>query len=720
MAIKKNIAAAEYFYQNNDFENAKLVCKAILKDDNKNVNAIILLADINIKSEKYDKALTYINEAINEDDGNYKIYFKKSLILYKLTKFKEALENNEKSIKLNSKNEEAYNLKAIILENLNEDKKALESWNKAIEIKPDYAEAYFNMANYYNFNNNYELSLHCYNKAIKINNKYFLALVNRADLYYKNQKFEFALLDYNNLINQNPEIARLYYSKASVLNYLGQYKGAISSLNEVINLKPKFAKAFFLRGMIVWKQKLYKQALLDLEKSYSLEKNNYFLNSLIILKSILCDWKNIENYQEKLINSIENIKITEFPIFTQHFIDSPELEQKVSIAFNKNFKISEKPKLNKKNKKIRLGYYSADFRNHATSNLIARIFELHNKEKFEIIAFSFCPLNNKDLTQKRIIKSCDKFIDVHKKIDQEISQLSRELEIDIALDLMGFANNNKYNIFALGCAPIQINYLGYPGTCGPYVMDYIVADNTLISKENEKFFSEKIIYLPNSYQPNDDKKEISKKEISKKDFNLPEDKFIYCSFNRSYKITPKMLNIWVDILKQNENSILWLLADNDLTKSNLKNEITKLGIDVERLIFADQIDHSVHLARHKLADLFIDTFPIPGHTTVSDALWTGVPIVTKIGNSFASRVSASLLKALNVCELITKTDEEYKEKILSLSNDKNKLLKIKEKIIKNISIEPLFNSKLYTNNLEKAYINVYKNHLENNKNNYKV
>tara|TARA_B100002051_G_C16723473_1_gene633881 strand:- start:437 stop:1948 length:1512 start_codon:yes stop_codon:yes gene_type:complete len=500
----------------------------------------------------------------------------------------------------------------------------------------------------------------------------------------------------------------MHYNKAVVLNHLGQKKAAIASLNKAIELKAKFPKAYFLRGQIAWQFKLYKQALSDLEKAYSLKKNSDFLNSLIILKSVLCDWNNIENYQKELVNFTKTEQKTEFPIFIQHFEDSPELELKAAEAFNRHIKVFPRPALKNKKKKIRLGYYSADFRNHATAHLISRVFELHDKENFEIYAFSFCPLNEKDIWQKRINNSCDNFIDVYKKNDQEISKLSKELEIDIAIDLMGFVNNNRYKIFAKGCAPIQINYLGYPGTCGPNIMDYIIADNILINEKNKKFFSEKIISLPNCYQPNDDKKIISEKKITKKEYNLPENKFIFCNFNRSYKINFKMLNIWSDILKQKDNSIIWLFADNEITKKNLKDEFSKLGINSSRVVFADPTDHSNHLARHRLADLFLDTYPYTGHTTTSDALWTGLPVVTKIGNSFSSRVSSSILSAISLNELITNCDEEYKSLILNLSNDKNKLNKIKEKIIENIKTKPLFNSKLYTENLENAYYKVFK------------
>tara|TARA_Y100000590_G_scaffold150951_1_gene173423 strand:+ start:10812 stop:12947 length:2136 start_codon:yes stop_codon:yes gene_type:complete len=708
MAINKNLASAKYFYDNNDLEAAKKICETVLNNNKQNLEAINLITLINIKKENFQEALKYSNLASQLDDKNYENFFKNAMILQRLNKSDEALKNLELAINLNKKKAELYNLKAIIHENLGEDQKALENWGKAIKIKKDYAEVYFNIANYYNFNDNYEKSLDNYNKALQINNNYFLALVNRTDLYLKYQKYELALVDYEIITNQEPNMTRMHYNKAVVLNHLGQKKAAIASLNKAIELKAKFPKAYFLRGQIAWQFKLYKQALSDLEKAYSLKKNSDFLNSLIILKSVLCDWNNIENYQKELVNFTKTEQKTEFPIFIQHFEDSPELELKAAEAFNRHIKVFPRPALKNKKKKIRLGYYSADFRNHATAHLISRVFELHDKENFEIYAFSFCPLNEKDIWQKRINNSCDNFIDVYKKNDQEISKLSKELEIDIAIDLMGFVNNNRYKIFAKGCAPIQINYLGYPGTCGPNIMDYIIADNILINEKNKKFFSEKIISLPNCYQPNDDKKIISEKKITKKEYNLPENKFIFCNFNRSYKINFKMLNIWSDILKQKDNSIIWLFADNEITKKNLKNEFSKLGINSSRVVFADPTDHSNHLARHRLADLFLDTYPYTGHTTTSDALWTGLPVVTKIGNSFSSRVSSSILSAISLNELITNCDEEYKSLILNLSNDKNKLNKIKEKIIENIKTKPLFNSKLYTENLENAYYKVFK------------
>ena len=357
---------------------------------------------------------------------------------------------------------------------------------------------------------------------------------------------------------------------------------------------------------------------------------------------------------------------------------------------------------NKLNKKIRIGYYSADFREHAMSYLLANLFEQHDKTKFELIAFSFGSGKNDEI-RNRISSSFDKFIDVNLKSDKEIFQLSRDLKIDIAVDLMGFTQNSRFNIFIQRCAPIQVNYLGYPGTSGANCIDYLIADKILIPKENQKYFSEKIVYMPDSYQVNDSKRKISDKVFTKKELNLPEDGFVFCCFNQSYKITPYVYDIWMKLLKRVDGSVLWLIKDSDIGSHNLKKEAQKRGVEPDRIIFAEKMSNSEHLARHRLADLFIDTFPYTAHTTCSDALWSGLPVITKMGESFVSRVSASLLTAIGLPELITKTEKDYEELTFKIARDKSLLNEIKKKLNKNRAIKPLFNTKLFTKNIESAF-----------------
>ena len=316
--------------------------------------------------------------------------------------------------------------------------------------------------------------------------------------------------------------------------------------------------------------------------------------------------------------------------------------------------------------------------------------------------------------RKRVSSAFDQFINVNSKSDKEIAGLSRDLKIDIAVDLMGFTKNHRFGIFIERCAPIQVNYLGYAATTGSDSIDYIIGDKVLIPKENQKDYSEKVIYLPDSFMVNDFTKKISDKIFTKEELGLPIKSFVFCSFNNYYKITPKIFDVWMRLLKQVEGSVLWLTEGNLTGIKNLQKEANERGIDSERLIFAKRTKLLAdHLARHKAADLFIDTIPYNGHATASDALWSGLPVLTRIGKSFSSRVSASLLNALGLSELITYTEKEYEDLAIELAKNPNKLKEIKNKLEKNKISKPLFNTKIFANNIESAYVKIYDRYLKN-------
>jgi predicted O-linked N-acetylglucosamine transferase (SPINDLY family) len=297
--------------------------------------------------------------------------------------------------------------------------------------------------------------------------------------------------------------------------------------------------------------------------------------------------------------------------------------------------------------------------------------------------------------------------------DMEIAKLSRDNGIDIAIDLKGYTYNARPNIFAYRCAPIQINYLGFPGTLGSKNFDYIIADSFIVPHHNQKFYTEKIIYLPHCYQVNDSKKVISSSQYRKKDFGLPDNKFIYCSFNNTYKITPIIFDSWMQILKTVENSVLWLFEENEIAANNLKLEASKKGVDMNRLIFAQKLPLDEHLSRCQLADLCIDTFPCNGHTTTSDALWAGIPVVTLAGESFSSRVAGSLLNTIGAPELITYSVNDYINLAIELASSREKFFTIKNKITANRITSPLFDINLFTENIELSYQRIYTNSLSN-------
>ncbi|MBU3632018.1 hypothetical protein ICN21_01680, partial [Polynucleobacter sp. AP-Feld-500C-C5] len=324
------------------------------------------------------------------------------------------------------------------------------------------------------------------------------------------------------------------------------------------------------------------------------------------------------------------------------------------------------PKLAKK-EKIRIGYFSADFRNHAVSVLMAELFELHDKEKFEIIAFSL-GVDDKSSMRLRLSQAFNQFIDARDMSDLEIAKLSRELEVDIALDLGGHTAASRPGIFAYRAAPIQTSYIGYLGTTGAQYIDYLLADSILIPEDLQKFYAEKIIYLP-SYQVNDRKRAISDRQFTREELRLPEKGFVFCCFNNNYKLLPRTFDSWMKILEGTQDSVLFLYAETQWAEANLKKEAEARGINSARLVFGKGIPADEYLARYRVCDLFLDTLPYNAGTTASDALWTGLPVLTLMGQSFASRVAASLLNAIGLPELIANTQEEYEALAIELAQN---------------------------------------------------
>ena len=424
----------------------------------------------------------------------------------------------------------------------------------------------------------------------------------------------------------------------------------------------------------------------------------------------ICDWSDAENQITELMQKIQRDEKATTPFSFLALSPSLSLQRKAAeIWVNEkhavNFELGSIPK-RARQEKIRVGYFSSDYHNHATSYLMAELFEQHDKDRFELVAFSFGP-DFSDEMRHRVSSAFDKFIDVRNQSDREVALLSRSLGIDLAIDLKGLTKYNRAGIFSFKAAPLQVNYLGYPGTTGADYMDYLIADRTLIPEESQQHYSEKIVYLPNSYQVNDSKRKIADKVFSREELGLPQSGFVFCCFNNNYKITPGMFDVWMRILKEVEGSVLWLLGDNPIAADNLRKEAQHRGVSAERLVFAKRMPLPEHLARHCIAHLFIDTLPCNAHTTASDALWAGLPVLTCTGDAFASRVAASLLGAVGLPELITSTPEAYQVLAVQLASNPERLKSIRQELQRNRLATPLFDSRLFTKHIEEAYAQIY-------------
>jgi predicted O-linked N-acetylglucosamine transferase (SPINDLY family) len=345
---------------------------------------------------------------------------------------------------------------------------------------------------------------------------------------------------------------------------------------------------------------------------------------------------------------------------------------------------------------------SYDFRHHAISILMAELFELHDRNRFEVIGISYGPDDQSEL-RRRVSAAFDRFIDVRTRSDADVAAQLAEMEVDIAVDLNAHTQFGRPAILAFRPSPVQVNYLGYPGTIGAPFIDYILGDRIVTPPEHEGYYSEKIAALPNCYQANDSKRRISPQTATRAECGLPPDGLVFCCFNNSYKITAEVFEAWMRLLERVDASVLWLLDDNRSACANLTGAAAARGIDPARLVFAPRVTAEQHLARHRLADLFLDTFPYNAHTTASDALWAGLPIVTRMGETFASRVCASALHAAGLPELVTHNLRAYEELALSLALDSRRLQQLRSQLAVNIPTCPLFDSRQFCRDLETAF-----------------
>jgi predicted O-linked N-acetylglucosamine transferase (SPINDLY family) len=424
----------------------------------------------------------------------------------------------------------------------------------------------------------------------------------------------------------------------------------------------------------------------------------------------LCLWDNLTKRLNELTKKINHGEKIIIPFDILALIDDPEVQRKTAEIFAHE-KYPQSDVLSQierypKHKKIRIGYFSADFRDHhPVALLTAELYEIHDRNQFEIHAFSFGP-DTDDEMNLRIQAGVDHFHDVRTMSHKDAAILARSLEIDIAVDLGGYTQNARTEIFAMSAAPIQISYIGFLGTMGAHYYDYLVADQTIIPEKNQKYYSEKIAYLP-SFQVNDSKQSPPETIFTRKDLGLPETGFVFCCFNNTYKFTPTTFDGWGRILEQVKGSVLIIYTANKSAQINLAKEIALRGIDSSRLIFGEHLPKAEYLARYRVADLFLDTLPYNAGTTASDALRMGLPVLTCMGNSFASRVAASLLNAINLPELITTTQEQYESLAIELATHPEQLKIIKDKLANNLSTAPLYDTPLFTRHLESAYLTMY-------------
>ena len=693
-------------FQKGDLDKSKKICLDILKNNPKNIDTLILLSVIAFQTNNLDKSLEILNYTIKNFPEVSEAFFNKAHVLYFKKKFKESLISVNKALEINNKYFECYNLKGLIQLKQNNEILAIQSFNNSIKINPNYFEGYKNLFNLYNETNQLDNALIILDKASEnIKNNCEIHFL-RSLIFDKQKKLNQAINELNKYIEYKKDNSEVFNLRGLLYTNLNKSELAQADFKESIRLEPEKISAYHNMGNLLKKNSKYNDAIKFYKKSTEIDElYQNGLGNYLNAKYSICNWENYDSDIKKLENFIKSNYNVCSTFHLLSIIDSSKLQFINSKLENKQYsdKIDNKITLfAKKKNKIKIGYYSADFCNHPVAYQIFELIDNHDREKFEIIGFSF---NSKlDASKQKLISSFDNFIDVENKSDDEIVNISKKLEIDIAVDLMGYTQSNRFAVFEKRCAPIQISYLGYPSTTGSNNIDYIVSDRYSIGKENNINFTEKIIYLPNSFMPIDTKIKLINKKIKKIDFGLSDNSFVLCCFSKFYKITPKIFEIWTNILKKFENCSLWLSLDNIEGSKNLTNLIESKNIDKKRLVFAKTVKAKEdHINRLRLADLCLDTYPYGSHSTCCDYLLAGLPIVTIKGQSLPSSVCASILNSMNLNELVSNNFDEYEEKISKLILELDYMNNIKKKIEVSKIESSFFNMKLYTSNIEKAY-----------------
>jgi protein O-GlcNAc transferase len=608
---------------------------------------------------------------------------------------------------------------------------AVRRYSGLLERQPDFAQGHYKRGNALNKLGRWPAALADYDRAVTLDPEYAQAFCNRGTVLERLERWEEALASYDRAIALDSKDAFAYYNRASVLKELKRLDEAVSSYDRAIALNEGYVEAYVNRGHLLQKLGRIEEAAGSYGKAIALRpvptgampngrpaelgpEQKYLLGLRRQTRMQICDWRDMHEDLEHITDGLRAHLPVCLPFPALALLDSPALHRAAAESWIReeappDLSLGAIP-VRPRSPRIRIGYFSADLRSHPVALLAAGLFEHHDRSRFEVTAFAFGPEAN-DAVRDRLSKAFERFIDVHERSDLEVAALSRAIGIDIAVDLNGITEHSRSKIFALRAAPIQVNYLGYPGTMGAGYMDYLIADRTVIPRAHQPLYAEKILYLPDSFIPFDSSYAIADKTFTREELGLSPKGFVFCCFNSIYKITPDVFDRWMRILTRVQGSTLWLSHANATAAGNLRKEAVRRGVDPERLIFAARwASLPEHLARLRVADLFLDTLPYNAHATALDALWATLPVLTCEGQGFAGRVAASLLRTVDLPELITDSLSQYEDMATRLAEDPAGLSQLQRRLAQNRSSTPLFDTERYTRNLEAAYEQIHERH----------
>jgi predicted O-linked N-acetylglucosamine transferase (SPINDLY family) len=681
--------------------------QAILQLQPGHFDSLHLLGVMAQQAGQPEQGLRLIDRALRVQPDVAAAHNNRGLALVDLRRPDEALASFEHALRLQPAYADAHCNRANLLRSLGRRDEALLEYDRALQLQPDHADAAYNRGQLLTDLLRFDDALASYEQALSLRPDWVLAWHSRGHALRALRRLPEALASYDRALALDAGHAEAHNSRGAALLDLKRVPEALASFERALHLRPVYAQAWVLRGVALQALHRLDEAVVAYGRALALEPQLPALRGTWLnTRMRLCDWHDLPAQLQALVRDLADGKNIVPPFCALALLDDPGLHR---IAARVHARARHPPTSSLgpfvrrvPDERIRVGYYSANFHHHAMICLIPEMLEAHDRGRFELHAFSFGP-DRRDAMRQRVVRAMDQFTDVRAFSDRDVARLSRQAGIDIAVDLMGYTNDARPGILAEGCAPVQVSYLGFPGTLAVEHMHYLVADRTLIPEDQQALYAEKIVYMPHSYMANDSGRTIADRRFSREELGLPETGFVYCCFNNPYKILPATFDGWMRILQAVPGSVLWLLHDHPLTARNLVREAEARGVDGRRLVFANRMRTDEHLARHRAADLFLDTLPYNAHTTASDALWAGLPLLTCPGRSFAARVSASLLTTLGLPELVASSQVDYEARAIAFGLQPQLLEALRGALQGKRLQSPLFDGRQFARHLETAF-----------------
>ena len=591
----------------------------------------------------------------------------------------------------------------LALQNLDRPREAIAVFDKALAANPRSPDAWFGRGSVLLESGRHEEAVACFDRALALDANYERALANKGTALLRLRRYSEALLNFDACLRLNPRFAAAHLGRAAALYNLRRYGLALGSAETATSLAPSVAKGWETRANICRELDRLDEAIDSIGKAIALEPTKReWRDGLIDTRLRACDWTSYEGDLAAFRADIYGGALVSSPLCV--ILPLSPAEQFAAAETRAKATPSARRRAGRRTSggRIRIAYLSSELRNHATAHLFVGALEFHDRERFEITVLNAAPRDESSF-QERVISAVDAFVDVDQVDDRRVIDRVRQMETDILVNLDFASERLRAAVFAARPAPLQVNFLGSPATAAAPHCDYMIADEVVVPPASAKWFIEKIVYLPGCYQPNDPTRAIAGRAPTRRDAGLPEDAFVFCSFNANVKFNPDTFDAWMRILAGSAGAVLWLLQDNAAVVGNLKKEAAARGVDPSRLVFAKRTASSEHLARIPLADLLLDGWPYGAHTTASDALWAGVPVLTRVGDVFASRVASSLLTAIGLPELIASDRDAFIATAIDLAADPQRLGALKERLARNRATTTLFDARLYARRLDKAF-----------------